>query len=126
MRRKPCAALAWCDAVTETRQGMTSRRHFIALIPVASAGALCGRRAVAQTSRLDESDPMAVAVGYVADATRVDPKRYTKYQPGQACTGCQFYLARPTEAWGPCTIFPRKLVAGKGWCDAFATRPVKR
>jgi len=102
---------------------MTSRRCFIALVPVAGAALCWGRAAEAQTNALDEKDPMAVAVGYVADAARVDARRYPKYVPGEDCAGCQFYLAKPTEAWGPCTIFPRKLVAGKGWCDAFATRP---
>jgi hypothetical protein len=102
---------------------MTSRRRFIELVPVAGLGLLGGGSASAQYPRLEESDPKALAIGYVADAARVDPKKYPKYVPGEDCSTCQFYLTKPTEPWGPCTLFPRKLVAGKGWCDAFATRP---
>lgn len=101
---------------------MTSRRRFIELLPAAGAGLLCGPMASAQYPALDEKDPRAAAIGYVADAARVDPKRYPKYVPGTDCTTCQFYLAKASDAWGPCTLFPRKLVAGKGWCDAFAKR----
>lgn len=105
---------------------MTSRRRFIELVPAAGAALLWGAPAHAQATRLDENDPKAVAVGYVHDATRVDAKKYPKYVPGETCATCQFYLAAPTETWGPCSIFPRKLVAARGWCDAFATRPAKR
>ena len=105
---------------------MTSRRRFIELVPVAGAVLLWGVPAHAQAERLDEKDPKAVAVGYVEDATRVDARRYPKYLPGEDCAGCQFYLAKPSDPWGPCSIFPRKVVAARGWCDAFATRPVKR
>jgi hypothetical protein len=101
---------------------MTSRRRFIELVPVAGTALLWGPAADAQASRLEESDPRAAAVGYVADAARVDAKKFPKYVAGSVCTGCEFYLAKPSEPWGPCTIFPRKLVAGRGWCDAFATR----
>lgn len=105
---------------------MTSRRRFIELVPAAGAALLWGAPAHAQATRLDENDPKALAVGYVHDATRVDAKKYPKYVPGETCAACQFYLAAPTEPWGPCSIFPRKLVAARGWCDAFATRPAKR
>jgi hypothetical protein len=105
---------------------MTSRRRFIELVPLAGATLLWGAPAHSQAARLDEKDPRAVAVGYVEDAARVDARRYPKYLPGEDCAGCQFYLAPPSEAWGPCSIFPRKLVAAKGWCDAFAHRPAKR
>jgi hypothetical protein len=105
---------------------MTSRRRFIELVPVAGATLCWGMPAQAQATRLDETDPKAVAVGYVHDGARVDARKYPKYLPGEDCAGCLFYLAKPTEPWGPCSIFPRKLVAAKGWCDAFATRPPPR
>ena len=71
---------------------------------------------------LDEADPHAVAVGYVEDAARADDKKYPKFRPGQLCATCDLYLAKPTQPWAPCTLFPRRVVAGKGWCDAFRTR----
>ena len=104
---------------------MTSRRRFIELVPVAGTALLWSHTASAQTSHLEENDPHALVLGYVADAARADAKKFPKFVPGAICGGCEFYLAKPSEPWGPCTIFPRKLVAAKGWCDAFAKRPDK-
>ena len=99
---------------------MRSRRQFIRLLP-AGAAALLATQAEAQLPRLSEQDPQAQALGYGEDAARVDRRRYPKYAPGQDCAGCDLYT-RPAEAWAVCTLFPRRVVAGKGWCDAFTTR----
>lgn len=69
---------------------------------------------------LDESDPIAIALGYKADATQVDTKKYPKRaaDPAQFCDNCGLYGARSAE-WGTCTAIPGKLVAGRGWCNAW-------
>ena len=72
---------------------------------------------------LPENDRHAVAVGYVEDAARVDRKRYPKFTPDQDCARCDLYKAPVDAAWGPCTVFPGYLVAGRGWCDVFVGRP---
>lgn len=72
---------------------------------------------------LDEKDPLATALGYSADATKVDAKKFPKIKEsaGQNCSGCQFYTAAGKPV-GPCSIFPGKNVNSKGWCNSWIKR----
>ena len=97
----------------------TSRRIF--LLTAAGVGATFGTAARAQT-QLDEKDPQAVALGYVADAGRVDTKKYPKYAPGQACANCALYQGKASDVAGNCPLFAGKQVAAKGWCSAWAKK----
>ncbi|MFO1337412.1 MAG: high-potential iron-sulfur protein [Burkholderiaceae bacterium] len=99
---------------------MTSRRHFIALLPLAGGAALV--RAQAPGPVLDPKDPQAAALGYVVDATKVDKAKYPKYAAGQACSNCQLYQGAANSAMGPCPIYQNKQVAAKGWCSAWAKK----
>ena len=102
---------------------MTSRRSFIQIIPFAGALALgAGPALAADAPKVDEKDPQAVALGYVADAAKVDKAKFTKYAAGQACGSCQLYQGKAGDAAGPCAIFAGKQVAAKGWCSAFVAR----
>ena len=71
---------------------------------------------------LDAKDPQAVALGYVADATKTDTKKFPKYAAGQNCTNCALYQGKPTDAAGGCPLFAGKQVAGKGWCSAWVKK----
>ena len=97
----------------------TPRRTF--LITVAGSAALTAAAARAQ-ARLDEKDPQAVALGYYADATKVDTKKWPKYAPGQLCNNCALYQAKATDPWGGCPLFAGRQVAGKGWCNAWVKK----
>ena len=101
---------------------MTTRRSFIQIIPFAGALALASQPALADAPKVDEKDPQAAALGYVADATRTDKGKYPKYAAGQVCGGCQLYQGKATDAAGPCAIFAGKQVASKGWCSAYAKK----
>jgi hypothetical protein len=103
---------------------MTSRRSFLQLIPAAGA-ALAASHATAQPQAplLDEKDPQAASLGYVADAKRVDKAKFPKYAPPQRCAICQFYQGAATLPTAPCTIFAGKRVAGPGWCSAYVAKP---
>ena len=96
-----------------------TRRTF--LITVAAGSAALALDAQAQ-AKLDEKDPQALALGYVADATKVDSKKFPKYARGQVCANCVLYKGAASDAWGACTLFPNKLVAGKGWCSAWVKK----
>jgi hypothetical protein len=98
---------------------MKNRRIF--LMTVAAAGFGLSGVARAQ-ARLEEKDPQAVGLGYVHDATKVDRKKYPKYAPGQVCSNCALYKGQASDAWGGCTIFGAKQVAGPGWCTAWAKK----
>jgi hypothetical protein len=98
-----------------------TRRTF--LMTVAAGGAAFAPTVRAQAARLDEKDPQAVALGYVADAGKVDTKKFPKYAAGQACANCALYQGKAADPWGGCPLlFGTKQVAGKGWCSAWAKK----
>ena len=99
----------------------TSRRRFIQIVPVAGAALLAARVAVA--ALIDENDPQAKALGYVADAAKADKARFKQYAAGQQCDSCALFQGKKGDAAGGCSIFPGKQVAGKGWCSAYAKKP---
>ncbi|MCU0774882.1 MAG: high-potential iron-sulfur protein [Ideonella sp.] len=99
---------------------MTTRRQFIQLVPVASLG--LGLAAQAQAALVDPASPQAAALGYAADAAKVDGAKYKQYKAGQACSSCALYQGKASDASAPCALFPGKQVAGKGWCTAYAKK----
>ena len=99
---------------------MTNRREFIVQLSLASA-ALMVTQAQAQ-AMLAESDPQAAALGYKADAAKVDKTKFPKYAAGQKCANCALYQAKATDKSGPCPLFAGKQVAGPGWCSAYAKK----
>lgn len=97
----------------------TARRTF--MMTVAAGGAALATPGRAQ-ARLDEKDPQAVALGYYADATKVDTKKWPKYAAGQVCSNCALYQGKAADPWGGCPLFAGRQVAGKGWCNAWAKK----
>jgi hypothetical protein len=95
------------------------RRVF--LMSLATVSAASGSVAHAQ-ALVDEKDPQAVALGYVADAKRVDTKRFPKFAAGQLCSNCSLYQGKPADKAAACALFPGKLVAGPGWCSAWVKK----
>ena len=97
------------------------RRVF--LLTLAASGAVLAVRAHAQTPALvDEKDPQAVALGYVADAKRVDVKKYSTFASGQNCAACALYQGKAGDKAGACPLFAGKQVAATGWCSAYAKK----
>jgi hypothetical protein len=97
----------------------SSRRSFlITSIGVATTVAL-SRQAFADAPKASETDPTAQALGYKADASKVDKAKFAKYAAGQDCSNCTFYQGKAADAWAPCPMFGGKQVAGKGWCSAY-------
>ena len=78
-------------------------------------------QAQAQTM-LAETDAQAGALGYKADATKVDKSKQTKYAAGQICGNCALYQGAAGSAAGGCPLFSGKQVAAKGWCSAWAKK----
>ena len=110
-------------------QSTLSRRRFIAatsagLALIPALNLLAGEGGAPQ---LEESDPIAVAFGYSHDANAVDtvrfPKRATDEGKTQFCDNClQYANAEEQDGWGPCAIFPGKIVAAKGWCNVWVAQ----
>jgi hypothetical protein len=99
---------------------MTLQRR-VFLMTVAASGVGLSTATQAQ-ALLDEKDPQAVALGYVADAKKVDTKKYTKYAAGQVCSNCALYQGKATDKQAGCPLFGAKQVAGPGWCSAWAKK----
>ena len=101
----------------------TNRRIFIARA-LASGGAIAalGAHAQAKPPMLDEKDAQAVALGYVADTTKTDKKKYPNHSNEQKCNNCQLYQGKATDAAAGCSLFAGKQVAGPGWCSAWVKK----
>jgi hypothetical protein len=100
----------------------TSRRIFMARV-VAGSGALLAMHTGAQAqAKVDEKDPQAASLGYVADTTKADAKKFPKHAATQKCSNCQLYTGKAADASGPCSIFPGKHVAANGWCSAWVKK----
>ncbi len=95
------------------------RRVF--LMTLVASGAALSNSAQAQ-ALLDEKDTQAGALGYVADAKRVDVKKFPKFVTGQNCSNCALYQGKPADKAGGCPLFAGKQVAGAGWCSAWAKK----
>ena len=71
---------------------------------------------------LQESDPIAIALGYKKDASTVDTTKYPKRAGAggatQFCNNCALYSAGE-DGLGGCTAIPGKQGAGLGWCNAW-------
>ncbi len=101
----------------------TNRRVFMMQV-VAGSSALAVTQAMAQATgpKVDEKDPQAAALGYVADTTKVDAKKFPKHTAEQKCSNCQLYTGKPKEPTGPCPLFPAKQVTANGWCSAYVKK----
>ena len=100
-----------------------NRRTFLIVVAGAASALAASRFAFAQgAAPLSESDPQAQALGYKTDATKADTAKFPKYAAGQMCGNCQLYQGKPTDVTGPCSLFPNKLVASKGWCSAWVKK----
>jgi High potential iron-sulfur protein len=101
---------------------MSMQRRTFFLIPVAASAAGIASPALAQAPLVDEKSDQAKALGYVADAKKVDKAAWPKYSAGQLCSNCNFFQGRGTDKAAACTLFPAKQVAGPGWCNAWAKK----
>ena len=96
-----------------------SRRQFIAIATVGAAGLPLVARA---QTMVDPKDAQAAALGYVADTTKADQKKFPKHSADQKCSNCALYQGKPADKAGGCSLFPGKQVAGPGWCSAWVKK----
>lgn len=104
---------------------MQAPRRLFVLHAMTACAALVGTRlATAQTAAalVKEDDPVAVALGYVADATRIDAKKQPVYVPGSSCSTCALFQGKAGDVTAVCLIFGGKQVAAKGWCTGWSKR----
>ena len=104
-----------------TTPSTTTRRVFMLHTAMASAATLLATQAQAQ-SMVAETDPQATALGYKADANKVDKAKQPKYAAGQNCGNCALYQGAAGSAAGGCPLFAGKQVSAKAWCTAWAKK----
>jgi hypothetical protein len=111
--------------MAETRSNHARRRFLKLAIAGAAATPLCGRllpRAARAQEKVLPDDEMAKELGYVEDASQVDPSQWPTYEDGQTCANCQLFHGEEGEEWGACDIFMGNLVHAPGWCSAWVAR----
>ena len=99
---------------------LTNRRVFMMTL-AAGTSALAATAALAQ-AKLDEKDAQAMALGYVADTTKADTKKFPKHSNDQKCSNCSLFQGKATDATGGCPLFAGTVVAGPGWCSAWVKK----
>lgn len=105
-----------------SESNFTSGRRFFMLQAVTACGTLAAASVVRAQAALAESDAQAAALGYKADATKVDKTKQAKYVAGQACVNCALFQGKAGDAAGGCPLFAGKQVAAKGWCTAYVKK----
>jgi hypothetical protein len=101
-----------------------SRRAFVensAMMIIASTGVA----SVAWSDSLpmvSESDPLAISLGYKANASAVDAHKFPQYAAGQMCSTCAVYQGAAGSSSGSCPIYAGKAVAAKGWCASYTKK----
>jgi hypothetical protein len=101
------------------------RRKFIQLTTAAAAGCFVGVTPAAvadEPAKLAETDPQAVALGYVADSSTVADAARPQAVPNQHCANCSLLQGNDGDEWRPCQIFPGKVVSANGWCRVWAPK----
>lgn len=101
---------------------MSNRREFILTVTLGTGALMAAGQAFAAAPMVAETDPQAVALGYKADTTKVDAKKYANHKPEQKCANCALFQGKAGDAAGGCSLFPGKQVAANGWCSAWAKK----
>jgi hypothetical protein len=101
---------------------MSSTRRVFLIQVAAGATTLAAMQAQAQAVKVDEKDPQAVALGYVADTSKADKKKFPKHSAEQRCGNCALYQGKASDALGGCPLFGTKVVTTVGWCSAWAKK----
>ena len=99
----------------------STRRQFM-IMSAAGAATLALNSKVQAQAMVAETDPQAAALGYKADASKVDKAKYAKFVAGSHCGNCALYQGAAGSAAGGCALFAGKQVASAGWCSAYAKR----
>ena len=112
------------EKARRSRLSLMSRRRFVKSASAATVAIGFGTTAISaeELPRVKEDDPMAKALNYVHDAGTVDAaKRFSD----RYCNNCALYAGNNDDEWAKCSIFPGKVVAGRGWCSAWVSKQPK-
>ena len=100
----------------------SNRRVFMLQIAAGSSALMLANAHAQAAPMVNEKDAQPMALGYAADSTKVDAKKFPKHTPAQQCSNCALYTGEAGGVAGSCGIFPGKHVAARGWCSAYAKK----
>lgn len=100
------------------------RRAVLLALGLVSAVGSPRRVAAAVGKLLEESEPAAKSIGYVANARTVDPKANPGYKRSQTCATCAF-IKFGTGRQRACSVVADRLVESAGWCKLWKLRGSK-
>ena len=72
-----------------------------------------------EEAKLSENDPLAQQLMYVHEATRT---RADARGENEFCHNCRYFRCESDCSWGPCDLFPGKVVNAQGWCNVWALK----
>jgi secreted PhoX family phosphatase len=121
-RRNLLKSIALAASTAATAQALVSTASAQAAKP-ATAQAAKPAAPPAAKPKLDPKDKAAIALGYHDDASKVDAKKFPMFKPKQLCNNCLQIQGKAGEAWRGCNLFPKNLVAEKGWCKVWVKKP---
>lgn len=110
-----------------TAMGALGVAHLLQLIPAKGLAESSSRRrgggGGGELELVDPNEALAKAVNYQHTHDAVKDKSLKTERGGlpfaqQFCDNCSLYT-KTSDTQGRCTIFPKKLVAAKGWCSSW-------
>lgn len=101
-----------------------NRRALLLALGLGSIAGIPRRSAAAAPGPLlDEKEPAAVKIAYVANARKVDPKT-PGFKRSQTCATCA-YIAFGTGRQRACSVVNNRLVESAGWCKLWKLKGTK-
>jgi len=98
----------------------TGRRSF--MLRAVATTCLLGVVHTEALANVDESEPLAVALGYKEDTAKVDSTKHPNHTSSQQCSNCKQFQGAAADNSGGCTLFGGKKVAAKGWCSSWVKK----
>ena len=108
---------------------LLSRRQILSVaLTAGAAGSMASLpfnrvQAAPALDKVTETDPVAGALGFVSDVSRLDPKAHPEYQKSANCSNCAWYEPVAGVPAGRCNYFPGKVVDAKAWCRMWSAGP---
>lgn len=100
----------------------SSRRDFIASVSTLLGAAACPFPVLAIAKalpHLTDQDPQARALHYTEDVSKADAGSIPTHTAGAKCANCRLFQGSASDPFGPCQLYPGKVVSANGWCMGY-------
>lgn len=96
----------------------------MAQAPAAKAPAADAKPAAPACNPVPETDPVAKAIKYASDGSKVAdrPAKMGVEGKNQTCENCQLFTKQGNQGLGKCTMIAAGCVSSQGWCTAWVKK----